>query len=167
MWNSKRHIRYVIRSLGFVIVAVAAVGASTLHAADAKGEANKQLVQDFLRDVRQAGMAERDPRKLREVVEHYLAENYIQHSTGFAPGREGYLQGWLKQLSVMPKEGGSPPWPKPKDFQFLADGDYVVWVSEIPAVAVPGSGPADKAPKYDFNMIRIENGKLAEHWGSR
>jgi len=153
-------LKYIILSAALAIAAVT-VGASTVRAADAKGEANKQLVQNFLRDVRQASMVDRDPKKLREVVERYMAENYVQHSSTFAPGREGYLQGMLKQFASAPQPNSAPP-PKMKDLYFVGDGDLVVWVSEISSAE---SGPAS-APKYDFNMIRIENGKLAEHWGT-
>jgi predicted SnoaL-like aldol condensation-catalyzing enzyme len=158
--------KYMILCSLAASMTIATVGVSPSHAADAKGEANKQLVQNFLRDVRQASMVDHDPKKVRQVVEQYMAENYIQHSAIFAPGREGYLQGMLKQFSNVPKEGAPmPPMPKMKDIYFLADGDLVTWVSEFTS-AEPGPASASSAPKYDFNMMRIENGKLAEHWGT-
>jgi len=154
-------------------MAIAVVGVSTLHAADVKGEANKQLVQNFLRDVRQASMVDKDPKKLRQVVEHYMTENYIQHSTVFAPGREGYLQGMLKMFSnVPPQNSGAsasppmPPMPKMKDLYFLADGDLVTWVSQVTSAEPAPASTSKEETKYDFNMVRIENGKLAEHWSS-
>lgn len=44
----------------------------------------------------------------------------------------------------------------PKDLYFVGDGELVVWVSE-------GMEPG----KLDFNMVRIVNGKMKEHWDSR
>ena len=142
--------------------------ATLLHAvpaccADSPVEANKQLVKDFLRDIRQAAATD-DPARIRAVVEHYMTADYIQHDQDVAPGREGYLQSWLRRLKKAPRMR----MPTPNDLYFVADGDLVVWMSQRPdsprktAVADP---PRNR--RFDFNMVRIVDGKLAEHWDSR
>jgi predicted SnoaL-like aldol condensation-catalyzing enzyme len=117
-------------------------------------------VRDFLRDIRRAA-ATTDPETIRAVVERYMAVDYIQHSQGVAPGREGYLQGWLSRLKEMP-QGRMP---MPSNLYFIAEGDLVVWISERPDMRAMSGGGSNAVgrPKYNFNMVRIANGRLAEH----
>jgi predicted SnoaL-like aldol condensation-catalyzing enzyme len=120
---------------------------SPAYSADAQGAANVQLIKSFLHNVREA-MAARDPAKIRAVAERYMAEDYVQHAKGMPPGREGFVEG----LSHAPAGGARPA---PKDLYFFGDGEYVIWVSE-------GMEPG----KVLFNMVRVVNGKMKEHWDS-
>lgn len=85
---------------------------------------------------------ERDP----GAIDRWWAEDYRQHSAMAGDGRE-VLRGLVGQL--------------PPDFRFepvriLADGDLVA----VHAVYY-GFGPA---PMVAFDIFRIADGKLAEHW---
>lgn len=136
-----------------------------------EGEANVALVKRFLADLRGAMMMG-DPAKIRAVAERYMAADYIQHSSAFPPGREGYIAVMTKFTSGPPQvAGGPPPGPPqgaggppqgglPKDLQFVGNRDYVMWMSEAPPA------PGSSSPSYAFNMFRISGGKLMEHWGS-
>lgn len=149
--------------------------------------ANVQLIKDFLTDTR-AAMASHDPARARAVAERYMDVDYIQHSKGMKPGREGYIETMTSLAAGGPLPGGMPPgappaggppppgalpagapsgalpsggamgapMTPPKDLYFVGDGELVVWVSE-------GMEPG----KLDFNMVRIVNGKMKEHWDSR
>lgn len=119
-----------------------------------QGAANVQLLKSFLADIRPAA-ASGDPKKLRAVVERYMSADYVQHAAGLPPGREGYIQ-----MMSMAFKAGPPPGGAPKDVHFFGDGEYVVWVSEMPS-------ETGKAPKLLFNMMRVADGKLKEHWDSR
>lgn len=149
-----------LRTLLLSIALFAAVGA--VHSADSQGAAGVQIVKSFLTDVR-AAMRTRDPAKVRAVAERYMVDDYIQHSSEFAPGREGFISTMTDALNkpppaAMPAPGeaaakGTPA--MPKDLHFFGDGEFVVWVSEN---REPG--------KLVFNMVRIVDGKMKEHWSS-
>lgn len=149
-----------LRTLLLPIALFAAVG--PVHSADSHGEAGVQIIKSFLTDVR-AAMGTRDPAKVRAVAERYMAEDYIQHSSQFASGREGFISTMTDALNNPPPAAMSAPGeasPKgapamPKDLHFFGDGEFVVWVSES---REPG--------KLVFNMVRLVGGKMKEHWGS-
>jgi predicted SnoaL-like aldol condensation-catalyzing enzyme len=124
--------------------------AQLLANADPKLAANKKLVYDFWREVFEGGHL--------ELADKYLAETYIQHNPNVPTGRAGFVE-FFKQFT------------KPKDIQarvkaplvsIVAEADRVVmvFVNELP-------NPKDANKKYtttSFDMFRIENGKIAEHW---
>lgn len=168
------------RPIMVMTAALLSFSAVQVDAADKQGAANVQLVKDFLKDVRVAA-GSRDPAKVRAVAERYIDVDYLQHAKGMEPGREGYIKGMSSPPTGGPP-GGAPPgaapsgpppagapaggppngpppggampaWPK--DLYFIGDGEFVVWVSE-------GMQPG----KLVFNMVRVVNGKLKEHWDS-
>jgi predicted SnoaL-like aldol condensation-catalyzing enzyme len=103
---------------------------------------------------------------VREIFEHYMAPNYVQHNPNIAPGREGIIHSF--------ESGMSAPQPKPKPGEpphknsaiptlVIAEGNYValVFEAELP-------DPADKSKTYIYNpttIFRVENGQIVEHWG--
>jgi predicted SnoaL-like aldol condensation-catalyzing enzyme len=154
-------MRHVI--LVFAILTITVVTTGAALATEPPAQANKQLVKDFLQHIREVASTG-DPAKIRAVVEQYMTEDYIQHAQGVAPGREGYLQDWLSRL----KTGRTGKISAPKDLYFVADEDLVVWMSERPSPpdTTPDAATSGSKPIYDFNMVRIAKGKLAEHWDS-
>lgn len=107
----------------------------------------------------------------RPIAEKYIAENYHQNSPGWAAhgqGREAFIKmfqgriGGASQSAGGPPPGaaapagggtaGGPPRQATKVVYIGAQGDLVVRIS--------GDGTSDLV----FNMFRVENGKLAEHW---
>lgn len=140
-------------SLALLVVTSAPLPAG---AATPQADANVKFVQTFLEKIRTATFQHHDPKEIRDVGERYMRPDYIQHSDGMKPGREGYIGSMVGMA-----QGGGPaagPMPDIKDLYWVADGDKVVWVS---AVQLPGQ---DK-PDFMFNMMRIQDGKIAEHWG--
>ncbi len=112
--------------------------------------ANKQLVYAFWREVFEAGHMELAPK--------YLAESYIQHNPNVATGRQRFIDFFSKNVQPKPIE----PLVKAPLVAIVADGDYVVlsFVSKR-------KDPKDSTQTYTttwFDMFRIENGKIAEHW---
>ena len=98
---------------------------------------------------------------IRPIAEKYLAENYRQNSPGWAaegPGRESFIrmfQGRVGGAGGPPAGGpgtGGPPRAATKVVYIGAVGNL--------AVRISGNGPSDLV----FNMFRVENGKLVEHW---
>jgi predicted SnoaL-like aldol condensation-catalyzing enzyme len=98
-----------------------------------------------------------------EATVKYQADSYIQHNINFPTGRAGFMKIFGERF----KAAGGPVTPAPTKFanppvvQF-AKGDFVVLIWEREA-----KDPADASKTYKYNtydMLRIENGKVQEHW---
>lgn len=117
-----------------------------------KYAANKKLVYDMWREFLEGGHM--------ESAEKYFAESYMQHNPNAATGRKAlveFFSKWAKPATVADSI-------KSKVVAIVAEGDLVVisFVSER-------TDPRDKNRKYTttwFDMFRVENGKIAEHWDS-
>ena len=135
-----------------VPVAPAARPDTLLASQDAKLASNKKLVSDFWREVVDAGQVEQ--------IEKYVAENYIQHNPNIPTGRRALAE----QIAKNVKRQAVQARIKAPVVSIVADGNLVVvsLVSEIP-------DPADSSKSYTttwFDMFRIENSKIIEHWDS-
>lgn len=123
-----------------------------LASPDARLAANKQLVYDFWREVLEGGHMER--------AEKYLAEAYIQHNPNVPTGRAGFVELFSK---FVPPKPIAPRVAAPL-VSITAEGDLVVV-----ALVAQRPDPKDSTRKYTttwFDMFRIENGQIAEHWDS-
>lgn len=110
-------------------------GSTTITDLD-KTEANRTLVTNFMNEVLVAHNFTN--------LGNYIATNYIQHNPGIADGLASVQAATsvLAQLNYTPKK-------------ILAQGNFVLAMS-----AVEGFGSSLAV----YDMWRIENGKLAEHW---
>jgi len=123
---------------------------SLLTSADPHAAANKRLVYDFWREVFEAHHLDLAPK--------YLAESYIEHNPRFATGRDAFIENFSKAGPPKPIE----PRIRREVVAIVAQGDLVVlaFVREAP-------DPKDAARKYTttwFDMFRVADGKIAEHW---
>lgn len=121
-----------------------------LRHADPKLAANKRFVYDFWREVFEAAHMDLAPK--------YMAEGYVQHNPRVPTGRQAFIDFFSKVRKPAPIE----PRVKAPLVAMLADGDLVtmVFVREYPE-------PADPSKKYTttwFDMFRIVDGRIAEHW---
>ena len=107
-----------------------------------KTEANRELVKNFLYDVMQGNRPEKTP-------DYFDGDTYIQHNTGIADG----LSGLGAALEALGKQGIQMIYTTVH--QVLAQGNYVLAVSE---------GTFGGAPTSYYDLWRVENGKIAEHW---
>nr|WP_321236749.1 hypothetical protein [uncultured Psychroserpens sp.] len=116
-------------------------GNTTLSDLD-KTEANKKLVKDFINTVLVNGSFEK--------MENYFdGNNYIQHNSMIGDG----LSGLGKALEEMAKNGITMIYEK--NHIVLGEGNFVLAVSE-------GQFAGKHTSFYD--LFRVENGKIAEHW---
>jgi predicted SnoaL-like aldol condensation-catalyzing enzyme len=111
---------------------------------------NKKLVYDMWREFLEAG--------LLDTAEKYLAEDYMQHNPLAATGRKAVVE-FFSRFSK-PKEIVDTI--KTSVVSIVAEKDLVVigFARELP-------DPKDNTKKYTttwFDMFRVENGKIAEHW---
>jgi predicted SnoaL-like aldol condensation-catalyzing enzyme len=110
--------------------------------------ANKKLVFDFWCEVFQA--------RNMDLAPKYLAEDYIQHNPNVATGRQPFMDFF----------GQFEPQPVKSEIDNLvtmtAEGDLVIlaFKRELPDPKNPGKTYTTTW----FDMLRIEDGKLAEHW---
>ena len=107
-----------------------------------KTEANRELVRNFLIDVMQNQHPEKTP-------EYFDGDAYIQHNTGIADG----LSSLGAALGELGKQGIYMIYDR--THQILAQGNFVLAVSE---------GNFGGAPTSYYDLWRVENGKIAEHW---
>mgnify|MGYP000949971638 FL=1 len=124
--------------------------AALLASPDAKLAANKRLVYDFWREVFEAGHL--------ELADKYMAETYIQHNPLVATGRAAFVEffGRFKKPGPIAPKVAAPL------VTITAEGDIVVlsFVREVK----DAKDPTKTYTTTWFDMFRIENGKIAEHW---
>jgi predicted SnoaL-like aldol condensation-catalyzing enzyme len=104
-----------------------------------KEEKNKELVLEAF----DTAFNKRD----QGAYERYWSPNYIQHSAHIPPGRDG-----LRNLMAA----------TPQDLRYehgliLAEGDYVMVHGRY-------SNIGQSRAWIIVDIVRVENGKLAEHW---
>lgn len=113
-------------------------------------EQNKKLVYNMWREFLEGGHM--------ELAEKYFAESYMQHNPNAATGRKAVVDFFSQYSKPQPIVDTI----KASVVAIIAEGDLVMisFAREIP-------DPADKSKKYSttwFDLFRIENGKIAEHW---
>ena len=121
-----------------------------LATGDARAVANKRLVYDFWREVFEGAHM--------ELADKYMAESYIQHNPNVPTGRAAFVEFFQRVRKPAPIE----PRIKAPLVAVVAEGDLVVL-----SFAREHADPKDAGKKYTttwFDMFRIENGKIAEHW---
>ena len=107
-----------------------------------KTEENRELVEAFLYDVMQGNNPDKTP-------DYFDGDAYIQHNTGIADG----VSGLGEALAALAEQGIEMIYDEVH--MVLAQGNYVLAVSE---------GSFGGAPTSYYDLWRVENGKIAEHW---
>lgn len=107
-----------------------------------KTEENKTLVKGFVNTVLINGEFDKMPN-------YFDGDNYIQHNAMIGDG----VSGLGKALEEMAKQGITMVFEK--NHIVLGEGNFVLSVSE---------GTFAGKPTSFYDLFRIENGKIAEHW---
>ncbi len=107
-----------------------------------KTEANKTLVRTFVEDILVNG-------KMEKLVRYYDGDNYIQHN----PMIPDQVSGLGAVLGELAKQGIFLKYDK--IHRVLGEGNFVLVVSE---------GHFGKDHNAFYDLFRVENGKIAEHW---
>ena len=81
------------------------------------------------------------------TAEKFWSSNYIQHSAHIPPGRDG-LFGLIKSV---------PPEMKYENSLIMAEGDMLMLHGRFSGLGLPANWIV-------VDIVRIENGLLAEHW---
>ncbi len=150
------HLTYAFAFLALAAPLFAAVPvvpgkdqSAMLRSTDLKLAANKKIAYDFYRIV---------IRGLRlDQAEKYMRDDYIQHNPNADTGIAGFK-------AYFTKLGGPKPIPDTLEdlVAIQAEGDYVTL-----SLVRTYDDPVNKGQKYTstwFDMFRIQDGKIAEHW---
>ena len=107
-----------------------------------KTEENKTLVQSFVTDILLNG-------KMEKLSIYFNEDNYHQHNPNIADG----LSGLGTALEALAKQGIQMKYDR--IHKVLGEGNFVLVVSE--------GHFAERHTAY-YDLFRVENGKIAEHW---
>ena len=121
-------------------LSAALISSASLTASFADTAANKQIVIDGLSATLMQGNA--------DAVDTYFADPYIQHNPMAGSGVDA-LKGLLGKLPANPEGVFAPA-------RIIAEGDLVVTHA-----VYENLGPV---PLVAFDVFRIDNGKIVEHW---
>ncbi|AHG49912.1 hypothetical protein RLEG12_03210 (plasmid) [Rhizobium leguminosarum bv. trifolii CB782] len=115
----------------------------TTEAEDLAGtETNKKLVSTFVDDILVNG-------RMEKLAGYFDGDNYIQHNPAIANG----LSGLGAALKAMTEAGVTMKYDTVH--KVLGKGNFVLTVSE---------GTFAGKPTSFYDLFRVENGKIAEHW---
>jgi predicted SnoaL-like aldol condensation-catalyzing enzyme len=120
---------------------------------NAQEKKNLAMVLNWWREVLEGGHLELAPK--------YQAEDYIQHNPNVPTGRAGFVEffsRFAKPKNPIPAKLDRPP------VVMGARGDFVWLVFETES-----KDPRDPSKTYhsnSFDVLRIQNGKVQEHWDS-
>jgi len=116
-------------------------------------EENKALVIQFFSAI--------EKNNFLDVFDKIVAENYDDHLPGQSPGRD-VLKKYFTGLHTAFANLKLPIW------SIVAEGDKVAVYNSVQGVHQTEYGPfkakGNPVDAKAFQMYRIENGQLAEHW---
>jgi len=151
-------MKLLCTAVAFSFVAVAAYAAepvvpatdqqALLKSSDPQLAANKKLVYDMWRNFLTA--------RHIEAADQYLAPEYHQHNPNAETGREG-VKAYFKALNLQPT---AVPDTIPNLVSIVAERDLVV-------LSFVREGKDKDGKPYtttSFDMFRVANGKIVEHW---
>ena len=107
-----------------------------------KTDENKRLVRRFFEEIMMRG-------EMQRLASYFDGDGYVQHTPGVADG----LTGLAAAMQQRAKAGVAVRYDR--IHAVLGEGDFVLVVSE---------GSISGQPTSFYDLVRIENGKIAEHW---
>jgi len=160
-----------LSTIAIAAIIGAALPLAAVRAAEntAQEKANMQLVQDFYAALEaRSNSPDPEPKpSIREIAAKYMRDDYIQHQDlgqQFGQGSAGFIR--MSEAvrggatSATPGPLPAKPGP-PKILALTADGDFVLMATER---SMPNADGKGSRTGYIFNMYRVQDGKLAEHW---
>jgi len=161
-----RHASTIVRLCGLAL-ALAGGLAIALPAAAANTPteaANKKVVLDFYAALNEADATHSTKERIAGIAEKYLSPEYKQHTIDLpGPGtdREKLIK-MFQSMPAPPPGGASAPAMSPQRTDaVMAEGDRVMLLTSRDQ-RDPATGATK--PSYIFNMFRVKDGKLVEHW---
>jgi predicted SnoaL-like aldol condensation-catalyzing enzyme len=137
---------------GIVLVAGCALFAQPSLKLSPQEQKNLAIATRELKDMLQYGHL--------EIADEVMADSYIQHNPNVPNGREGAVKYFSSRGNRTP-EPIKPEWKNPPTLT-ITSGPYVFFMWDRKA-----ADPADPSKEYTwdhFDLVRVENGKIQEHW---
>lgn len=94
-----------------------------------------------------------------EQARPFLTDAYIQHNPNIVSGADAIID-WTRSEEAERARSGMRPASDPP--MFVHEGDKIVMI--LPRDLPDPKDPSKTYRTYWFDMWRIEDGKLAEHW---
>jgi predicted SnoaL-like aldol condensation-catalyzing enzyme len=113
-------------------------------------EKNKELARHFMELVVNPATAPQ--------ARAFLTDNYVQHNPNLPDGPDAILNFAAMEEGKMAKETMTISGPA----RFIAEGDFVIMTQ--PLSRPDPVRPGENYTMWWFDMWRVEDGKLAEHW---
>lgn len=107
-----------------------------------KTAANKKLVKEFVDDILVNG-------RMNKLASYFDGDNYIQYNPNIADK----LTGLGSALQAMAQQGITMKYNR--IYKVLGEGNFVLVMNE---------GTFAGKPTSFYDLFRVENGKIAEHW---
>ncbi len=139
----------ILTLAGAAAVSLAAQSTGTLSAEEKKNQ-DTAIVE--MKDILQYGHL--------ELADKVMAPGYLQHNPNVPNGRDGFKNFFARFAKPEPIK---PEWKKPPVLT-LTSGDIVFFLIENEA-----KDPADPSKTYKYNwfdMLRVKDGMIVEHWDS-
>lgn len=151
-----------LSGLGLVLAAGLAIASNAAAENTPTESANKKIVLDFYAALNEATATNSMKQRIPGIAEKYLSPEYKQH-TLMLPGpgtdREKLIRMFQSRPSAPP--AGATAMPPQRTDAVMAEGDRVMLLTSRDQ-RDPATG--DLKPSYVFNMFRVKDGKLVEHW---
>jgi predicted SnoaL-like aldol condensation-catalyzing enzyme len=143
-----------------------AVGLATASIAAAENTpteaANKRVVLAFYAALNAADASNSMRERIQDIAETYLSPVYTQHTLLLpGPGTDREKLIHMFQSRPMQPPAGGAAMPKQRTDAIMAEGDRVMLLTSRDQ-RDPVTG--ELKPSYVFNMFRVQDGKLVEHW---
>jgi predicted SnoaL-like aldol condensation-catalyzing enzyme len=154
----------MLRLSGVALLLAAGLAvASTAAAANTPTEAaNKKIVLAFYAALNEADATNSMKERIAGIVGKYLSPEYKQHTLllpGSGTDREKLI-GMFQSRPARPSAGAAAL-PKQRTDAVMAEGDRVMLLTSRDQ---PDPATGELKPSYTFNMFRVKDGKLVEHW---
>ena len=151
-----------LSGVGLILAAGLAMAASALAANTPSEAANKKTVLDFYAALNEADASNSMKERIAGIVGKYLSPEYKQH-TIFLPGTGSDREKLIRMFQSRPAKPttGAAAMPRQRTDAIMAEGDRVMLLTSRDQ-RDPVTG--ELKPAYIFNMFRVKDGKLVEHW---
>ena len=152
MWH-----KHIIAQAAFSAIVVTVP--ATAHETAAE-KANKQVVLDFYRALNEADATGTAKQRIQGIAERYISPDYVQHAAAFAnlPGPGSARDKLVRMFQSKPPLPAMSP---PKTISVMARDDLVMMLT---ARDMPDPATGRAQPTYIFNMFRVKQRRLVEHW---
>lgn len=152
-------MRHYRKALGLAAATLLAAASPALAQNTPAEAANKKVVLDFYQALNDAEAARATGERIQGIAEKYISPGYVQHSEMFAnlPGPGSARDKLVRMFQGMPPMSMPPS----RTLAVMAEGDRVMLLT---ARDMPDPATGTSKPNYIFNMFRLKDRQLLEHW---